>query len=179
VAILNQKWPPKYKNPPIWAKFGFQVDYDVANWYLSFGSHIISYLVVFAPFLTMSPKRSFRRHIVFALFLIKSPNEVWRLIVFAPNINFHWKLFIFEFLTIFNFFYIGGHFENFNNKEHNFEWWSIFVSSFKRIRCTVWIKKKFAPWLPWQRSPFWFFSTPEKLTHTTVDIFTKFHEVWW
>ena len=31
VAILNQKWQPKYKNPPIWAKFGFQVDYDVAN----------------------------------------------------------------------------------------------------------------------------------------------------
>jgi hypothetical protein len=31
VAILNPKWPPKYKNPPIWAKFGFQVDYDVAN----------------------------------------------------------------------------------------------------------------------------------------------------
>ena len=25
------KWPPKYKNPPIWAKFGFQIDYDVAN----------------------------------------------------------------------------------------------------------------------------------------------------
>jgi hypothetical protein len=31
VAIFNPKWPPKYKNPPIWAKFGFQVDYDVAN----------------------------------------------------------------------------------------------------------------------------------------------------
>jgi hypothetical protein len=29
VAILNQKWPPKYKNSPIWVKFGFQVDYDV------------------------------------------------------------------------------------------------------------------------------------------------------
>ena len=29
--VLNQQWPPKYKNPPIWAKFGFQVDYDVAN----------------------------------------------------------------------------------------------------------------------------------------------------
>ena len=26
VAILNQKWPPKHKNPPIWAKFGFQHD---------------------------------------------------------------------------------------------------------------------------------------------------------
>jgi hypothetical protein len=31
VAILNQKCPPKYKNPLIWAKFGFQVDYGVVN----------------------------------------------------------------------------------------------------------------------------------------------------
>jgi hypothetical protein len=31
VAILNAKWLPKYKNPPIWAKFGFQVDFDVGN----------------------------------------------------------------------------------------------------------------------------------------------------
>jgi hypothetical protein len=30
-ATLNPKWPPYYKNPPIWAKFDFQVDYDVAN----------------------------------------------------------------------------------------------------------------------------------------------------
>ena len=57
-AILNQKWPPKYKNPPIWTKFGFQVDYDVANWYPSFGSHImilkiISYLVISCYVLTL------------------------------------------------------------------------------------------------------------------------------
>ena len=26
VAILNPKWPPKYKNPPIWAKFGTTID---------------------------------------------------------------------------------------------------------------------------------------------------------
>jgi hypothetical protein len=26
VAILNQKWSPKYKDPAIWAKFGFQHD---------------------------------------------------------------------------------------------------------------------------------------------------------
>jgi hypothetical protein len=32
---------------------------------------------------------------------------------------------------------------------------------------------------PWQRSPFWIFSTPQKLPHTTVDILTKIHEVWW
>ena len=30
-AILNPKRPPKYKYPPILTKFGFQVDYDVAN----------------------------------------------------------------------------------------------------------------------------------------------------
>jgi hypothetical protein len=30
-AILNPKWPPKYKNHPIWAKFGFQVDLGLAN----------------------------------------------------------------------------------------------------------------------------------------------------
>jgi hypothetical protein len=30
-AILKPKWSPKYKNPPIWAKFGFQVDFDVGN----------------------------------------------------------------------------------------------------------------------------------------------------
>ena len=58
VAILNQKWSPKYKNPPIWAKFGFQVDYDVANWYPLFGSHImilkiISYLVISCYVLTL------------------------------------------------------------------------------------------------------------------------------
>ena len=37
----------------------------------------------------------------------------------------------------------------------------------------------FAPWLPWQRPPFWIFSTLQKLPHTTVDIPTMFHEVWW
>jgi hypothetical protein len=28
---FESKMLPKYKNPPIWEKFGFQVDYDVAN----------------------------------------------------------------------------------------------------------------------------------------------------
>ena len=37
----------------------------------------------------------------------------------------------------------------------------------------------FVPWLPWQRMPFWICSTPQKLPHTTVDIPTNFHEVWW
>jgi hypothetical protein len=37
----------------------------------------------------------------------------------------------------------------------------------------------FVPWLPWQRPPFWIFFNTQKLPHTTVDIPTKFHEVWW
>ena len=41
------------------------------------------------------------------------------------------------------------------------------------------IWRHFVPWLPWQRPPFWICSTPQKLPHTTVDIPTKFHEVWW
>ena len=39
------KMAAKYKNPPIWAKFGFQEDYDVANWYSSlvcYGGHFDS-----------------------------------------------------------------------------------------------------------------------------------------
>ena len=52
-AILNPKWSPEDKNPLIWEKFGFQVDYDVANWYPLFGSHvmilqIISYHILFS-----------------------------------------------------------------------------------------------------------------------------------
>jgi hypothetical protein len=42
---LNPKWSPKYQNPPIWKKFDFQVDYDVANWYKSlvcYGGHFVN-----------------------------------------------------------------------------------------------------------------------------------------
>jgi hypothetical protein len=35
VAILNQKWPPKHKNPPICAKFGFQHD-KIKKWTLNY-----------------------------------------------------------------------------------------------------------------------------------------------
>jgi hypothetical protein len=30
-AILNPKWPPIYKNLPIYAKIDLQVDFDVGN----------------------------------------------------------------------------------------------------------------------------------------------------
>ena len=37
----------------------------------------------------------------------------------------------------------------------------------------------FCTLVPWQRPPFWIYSTPQKLPLTMVDIPTKFHEVWW
>ena len=36
----------------------------------------------------------------------------------------------------------------------------------------------FVPWLPWQWSPFWICSTPQKLPHNTVDIPTKWNIIW-
>ena len=41
VAILNQKWSPKYKNPPIWTKFGFQHD-RVKNWALIITCYVLT-----------------------------------------------------------------------------------------------------------------------------------------
>ena len=64
-------------------------------------------------------------------FWIQNGRHMLQHVLLPVNIHFHWNLFIFKFV------YIGGHFENFKNKEHNFKWWSIFVSSFKWIGCTV------------------------------------------
>jgi hypothetical protein len=63
--------------------------------------------------------------------------------------------------------------------EHNFEWWSIFWVKFQKDLLYGLNLTFFAPWLPWQRPPFWICSTSQKLLHTTVDIPTKFYEVWW
>ena len=41
VAILNQKWLPKYKNPPIWTIFGFQHD-RVKNWTLIISCYVLT-----------------------------------------------------------------------------------------------------------------------------------------
>jgi acetyl esterase/lipase len=44
-AILNPKWQPKYKIPPIETKFDFQVDHDFANLFPSlvcYGGHLES-----------------------------------------------------------------------------------------------------------------------------------------
>ena len=42
VAILNPKWPPKYKNPPIWAKFGTSLNMIVKNWALIISCYVLT-----------------------------------------------------------------------------------------------------------------------------------------
>jgi hypothetical protein len=42
VAILNPKWQPKYKNPPIWAKFGTSLDMIVKNWALIISCYVLT-----------------------------------------------------------------------------------------------------------------------------------------
>jgi hypothetical protein len=53
ISIVGLLWWPFWiqngrqnkKNPPIWKKFDFHVDYDVANWYESlvcYGSHFVN-----------------------------------------------------------------------------------------------------------------------------------------
>ena len=85
-------------------------------------------------------------------------------VLLPVNINFHWNLFIFEFLTnyfYFFHFYIGGHFENL--KKQRLQLWVMIyfqIDPLYGFRLTC-----FAPLLPWQRPPFWIFSTPKAATH--------------
>ena len=86
-------------------------------------------------------------------------------VLLPVNIHFHWNLFIFEFLTIFLIFILAAII--------------YFCVKFQKDPLYGLNLTFFEPWLPWQRLPFWICSTPQKLPHTTVDIPTKFHEVWW
>ena len=104
-------------------------------------------------------------------------------VLLPVNIHFHWNLFIFEFLTIYFDFILAAILK-----------WRPFSKIFKTktLRVIIYFCVNFqkdplyglnltffAPWLPWQRPPFWICSTRQKLPHTTVDIPTKLHEVWW
>jgi hypothetical protein len=111
-------------------------------------------------------------------FWIQNGRHMLQHVLLPVNIHFHWNLFIFEFLTIFLIFILATILKILKT-EHNFEWWSIFVSSFKRICCLEWIKKKLHLGYHGNGYHFEFFSTPQKLPHTMVDIPTKFDEVWW
>ena len=45
VATLKQKWSPKYKDPAIWVKLGFQHD-RVKNWDLFISCYVLTLLFI-------------------------------------------------------------------------------------------------------------------------------------
>ena len=57
-------------------------------------------------------------------------------VLLPVNIHFHWNFHFWIWI-----FFILVAILKILKTEHNFEWWSIFVSSFKRICCLEWIKK--------------------------------------
>ena len=99
-------------------------------------------------------------------------------VLLPVNIHFHWNLFIFEFLTIFLIFILATILKILKTKSTSLSD-DLFCVKFQKDPLFGVNLTFFTPWLPWQQPPFWIFSTPQKLPHTTVDIPTKFHEVWW
>ena len=100
-------------------------------------------------------------------------------VLLPVNIHFHWNLFIFEFLTIYFDFILAAILNFFKTK-------STTLSDYLFL-CQV--SKGSAVWSAFNifcilvtmatAAIFNFCSTSQNLPHTTVDIPTKFHEVWW
>ena len=122
----------------------------------------------------------FGGHFGFKMAAIANQNgrHMVQYVLLPVNIHLHWNLFIFEFLTIYFDFILAAILKIFKNRAQL--WVMIyFCVKFQKDPLYGVNLTFFAHWLPWQRPPFWIFSTPQKLPHTTVDIPTKFHEVWW
>ena len=122
----------------------------------------------------------FGGHFGFKMAAIANRNgrNVVQHVLLPVNIHFHWNLFIFELLTIFFIFILVAILKILKTKSTTLSD-DLFLCQVSK-ESAVWSEFNiFAPWLPWQRPPFWIFSTPLKLPHTTVDIPTKLREVWW
>ena len=154
-------------------KFGYQFATSLSTWKQNF-AQIGGFLY-------------FGSHFGFKMATIANRNGrdmVQHVLITPCKYPFPLKSFHFWIFTILLIFILAAilkwrHLENFKNKEHVFEWWSTFVSSFKRILCLEWIYHCLHLGYHGNDRHFEFCSTPQKLPHTTVDIPTKFHEVWW
>jgi ribosomal protein L37AE/L43A len=84
----------KYKNPPIWAKFGFQVDYDVANRYSSlvcygghFGSKMTAKIQKSSDLISMVWEPYYDPLCNSTLIMCRSSMKLWDLEVYLWKIN--------------------------------------------------------------------------------------------
>ena len=91
-------------------------------------------------------------------------------VLLPVNIHFHWNLFIFEFLTVFKIFILAAILKILKRAQL---WVMIYLCvKFQKDPLYGLNLTFFAPWLPWQRLPFWMFSTP-KSCHTLRWIFLQ------
>ena len=97
-------------------------------------------------------------------------------VLLPVNIHFHWNLFIFEFLTIFLIFILATILKTKSTTLSD----DLFLCQVSK-GSAVWSEFNIFLHFGYHGNGrhFEFFSTPQKLPHTTVDIPTKIHEVWW
>ena len=105
----------------------------------------------------------FGGHFGFKMAAIANRNgrNVVQHVLLPVNIHFHWNLFIFELLTIFFFFILVAILKILKTKSTTLSD-DLFLCQVSK-ESAVWSEFNiFAPWLPWQRPPFWILFNPSK-----------------
>ena len=100
-------------------------------------------------------------------------------VLLPVNIHFHWNLFIFEFLTIFFIFILAAILKILKTKSRTLSD-DLFLCQVSkgpavRFEFNIFLHLGYHG----NGRHFEFFQPPKKSCHTTVDIPTKFYEVWW
>ena len=99
-------------------------------------------------------------------------------VLLPVNIHLHWNLFIFEFLTIFWIFILAAILKILKTKNTTLSD-DLFLCQVSK-GSAVWSEFNiFCTLFTMTMAAILNFFNPSKLPHTTVDIPTKFHEVWW
>ena len=99
-------------------------------------------------------------------------------VLFPVNVHFHWNLFIFEFLTIFLIFILVAILKILITKSTTLSD-DLFLCQVTKGSAVRFEFNIFCTLVTMATVAILNFFNPQKLPHTTVDILTKFYEVWW
>jgi hypothetical protein len=99
-------------------------------------------------------------------------------VLLPVTIHFHWNLFIFEFLTIYFDFILAAILKILKTKSTTLSD-KLFLCQVSKGSAVQFEFNIFCTLVTMATATILNFFNPQKLPHTTVDIPTKFHEVWW
>ena len=100
-------------------------------------------------------------------------------VLLPVNIHFHWNLFIFEFLTILKIFILVAILKILKTKSTTLSD-DLFLCQVSKGSAVQFEFNIFCTLVTMATTVILnLFNPPQKLPHTTVDIPTKFHKVWW